>query len=69
MLEYQQHVVDEKRDLDQKLLMLEAFCMTDTFAALNDMDRGLLSAQKICMESYSGILGLRIAQFAKAKHV
>ena len=63
MKDFQQRVVDEKCDLDEKIERLDEFLYTDIFAKLNDGDRGLLQAQYIIMSNYSGILQSRIEGF------
>lgn len=60
---YQQRVVDEKAELDEKREKLRDFLYTDNFAAMKDGDRGLLQAQYIIMGNYSGILQSRIEGF------
>jgi hypothetical protein len=63
MKEHQQRVKDEKIELDYKREKLREFLYTDTFAKLNDGERGLLSAQYIIMGNYSDILQTRVEGF------
>lgn len=62
---YQQRVVDEKDELDRRLVKLRAFIDgPDTYAQLPTEDRKLLWQQWQAMLEYSDILGQRIARFA-----
>lgn len=62
---HQQRVVDEKRDLDEKLKKLTAFISSESFAAIvQDADeRGRLVCQEEIMKDYSAVLAERIAEF------
>jgi hypothetical protein len=60
---HQQRVVDERAELVDRIQKLMNFCITDTFAALDQAERRRLHAQYHAMESYSYILGERIAAF------
>jgi|GEM_PF-1620193 len=61
---HQQRVVDEKRDLDERLAKLVAFFNTPIFAGLDEEERQRLEHQAAAMQEYSTILGERIAAFA-----
>lgn len=63
MQPHQWRVVDEKSDLDGKREKLREFLYTDTFASLNDGERGLLQAQYIVMGNYLDVLQSRIEGF------
>lgn len=64
MQPHQQRVVDEKKDLDDKLDKLKAFIETNpVFKTLHEDERGRLNRQFDVMAEYSGILGQRIAAF------
>jgi hypothetical protein len=63
---HQQRVVDEKRDLDEKLEKLVAFTRSPTFADLDSGERNRLDQQAATMAMYSDILGDRIAAFSPA---
>lgn len=65
MEEFQQRVVQEKAELDEKLERLCLFCYGRTFESLPLMERERLNQQRHLMVSYSAILGARIAAFAK----
>lgn len=61
-------VIEEKRELDDKLLKLKAFCFdpgSPIFKGLSPLDRDLLESQYNIMEQYSQILRIRIAKFPK----
>lgn len=55
-----QRVVEEKRELDEKLSKLSAFFGTDTFAGLVDEQKELLRRQAYHMQCYSNILASRL---------
>jgi len=63
MQPFQQRVVDEKTELDDKLQKLDAFGRTDFFQTLPPAEQGRLNRQHSVMEEYSRILGERIAAF------
>ena len=63
MKEFQQRVVNEKAELDEKLEKLCLFCYGHTFETLPLMERERLNQQRHIMTSYSAILGARIAAF------
>lgn len=62
---YQQRVIQEKSDLDDKLSKLDAFVRTDLFVSLSAEERRRLYRQLSLMEQYSSILGERIAAFSE----
>ena len=66
MLDYQQRVVDEKRELDEKREKLGAFKNKDNFAALPWQEQERLNTQAHIMTMYSAVLGERIAAFQVA---
>lgn len=63
MAPYQQRVVDEKKDLDERLAKLKAFVLTEVYRNLPADEQDRLSRQYDAMYSYSCILGERIAAF------
>lgn len=63
MAPHQERVVNEKRELDEKLAKLMAFSQTETFSGLDPAERERLTRQAGVMEQYSVILGERIAAF------
>lgn len=63
---HQQRVIDEQRDLDEKLGKLGAFFGTPIFAGLDEEERQRLEHQQAAMQEYSTILGERIAAFASS---
>lgn len=63
MQPHQQRVVDEKKELDDKLTRLQAFFKTSTFDELDDAERSRLVHQAAIMGEYSTVLGERIAAF------
>lgn len=65
MQTFQQRVIDEKTDLDNKLSALGNFIDTNPiFDALPADERERLRAQYAVMRVYSEILGRRITAFA-----
>lgn len=66
MQPHEERVVTEKRELDEKLAKLKAFCFGDNttiFRGLDPKDRDLLENQYDAMLKYSEVLGDRIARF------
>lgn len=63
MLDYQQRVVDEQRDLDEKRQKLNVFIRTEMYRALPQDERDRLANQSMVMYQYSRILTQRIAAF------
>ncbi len=63
MQEFQQRVIDEKTELDEKLTKLRRFFVTPIFAGLPQAEQDLLTRQQVVMTSYSNILEARIALF------
>jgi len=63
MQDYQQRVVDEQNELDEKARKLDAFLMSDKSSGLHPDERTRMVRQLQVMQEYSGILGERIAAF------
>jgi hypothetical protein len=64
MQPHQQRVVDEKKELDEKLDKLKAFIeVNPIFKKLPEDERRRLNRQFDVMAEYSGILSQRIAAF------
>jgi len=63
MQPYQERVVTEKNELDEKLSKLKAFTRTDAFAKIDSDEAALLMIQLGAMQLYSNTLGDRIAAF------
>lgn len=63
MQPYQQRVVEEKRELSERLAKLLAFFQTDTFAALPEAERSRLRNQARFMDGYAAVLEERIVAF------
>ena len=61
---HQQRVLDEKRELDERLSKLDAFILDNPlFLQLSGSEQERLARQSKAMTIYSGILGERIAAF------
>lgn len=63
MEEYQQRVVDEKNELDERLEKLVAFSNSDFFAGLPAAEQERMNTQRHLMCGLSAVLGARIAAF------
>lgn len=63
MKPYQELVVTERVELDDKIKKLDTFRRTETFAALSAAEQYRLGKQLEHMTSYSNVLGERIAAF------
>ena len=63
MHDYQQRVIEEKRELDGKRYRLRVFINSPRFLDLDDKSKFLLENQASVMEEYSLILGSRISHF------
>lgn len=64
---FQQRVVQEKQELDDKIVSLDKFLLTDTFHNLSAEEQDRMSRQFDVMKEYSGILDERIDAFPPAK--
>ena len=61
---HQQRVVDEKADLDEKIVKLSDFILVNPlFNALPSPERGRMYRQHTAMRAYSAVLGERIEGF------
>lgn len=64
MSEYQQRVVTEKKELDEKIVKLTAFVFSDKIKAVStEQEKDLLRRQLKVMVQYSVVLDCRIALF------
>jgi CHASE3 domain sensor protein len=61
MKPYQQRVVDEKKELDQKIEKLTSFLKEPQTKCLIELER--LQRQLVIMHQYSEVLGERIEHF------
>lgn len=60
---HQLRVVEEKKELDEKLSKLSSFLQTQIFASLPEAEQIRLNRQENIMKEYAGILGERINNF------
>lgn len=60
---YEQRVVDEQTELNEKLVKLIQFTTTATYRKLTVEEMGLLEEQQHAMTHYNQILSKRIAKF------
>lgn len=65
---HQQRVMDEKKELDEKLIKLNSFLKTPMFTNLISMEQARLRYQSIIMREYSLILEERISAFFKPEN-
>ena len=63
---FQGRVIEEKAELDAKLLKLREFTTTEKFASLDMAEQRLLQGQAVAMDGYSSILRRRIERFTPA---
>lgn len=63
MKDFQERVIKEKDELDDKIVKLTSFIGGTIFASLPDNERSRLSIQLQHMNRYSEILGQRIEVF------
>lgn len=64
---FQSRVVEEKRDLDEKIAKLETFIQEGTYQSLPSDERGRLAYQLSVMNEYSNVLAERINAFGPLK--
>ena len=64
MQAYQERVVTEKRELDERGDKLEQFILSDRFGTLPAAEQERMKRQLEIMGKYSEVLGERIAAFA-----
>ena len=60
---HQQRVVEEREDLEERLMKLKVFLTSDVFQTLDDTNKDLLETQAVVMGHYLTILTARIALF------
>lgn len=63
MLPHQERIVEEKKELEDKIIKLSAFMITSSFKGLNADERERLYKQISYMRCYCSILEERIANF------
>jgi hypothetical protein len=63
MKDYQQRVVNERADLDQKIAALQDFISGERFVNVREAEQERLKKQFNAMREYSRILGERIVGF------
>lgn len=63
MREYQERVLEEKEELDNKRAKLDVFIEGDIFPALEIKERKLLIKQVVIMSEYAKVLQRRIDLF------
>lgn len=62
---YQERVLDEKSELDEKLMNLQSFILSDKFMAVDQEEKRRLNRQEQAMTEYSIVLAERIDSFPK----
>lgn len=63
LLPYQERVVQEKQELDDRILRLTEFTLSHNFEGVNMYEQQRLSKQLRIMQEYSLILNERIGEF------
>ena len=63
MKPHEERVVNERKELAEKLAGLDAFLKGPAFKTLDDKAAGLLARQGDVMAEYLGLMDLRIALF------
>lgn len=63
MQDYQQRVIDEKAELDERLAKLNAFIDGPKWGTVPDAEQLRMLRQSRLMMGYSSVLGERIAAF------
>lgn len=63
MQEYQERVVEEKKELDSKLKRLMVFIRGPIFQTIDAEEQERLTRQSKLMDMYSGVLAERISEF------
>lgn len=63
--EYQQRVIEEKRQLDGKIGRLDEFCRGARFDGVEPDERERMLMQLALMRRYSAVLGSRIEGFRR----
>ena len=61
--DWQQRVIEERDQLQERLTKLQAFVVTPAFKSLPWVERSRLISQKAAMTEYLDILGERIEAF------
>lgn len=64
MQPYQERVIAEKAELDERLAKLRAFFETEAFTELDNAEIERLQRQAVFMSAYSEVLRERIAAFS-----
>jgi hypothetical protein len=63
MQDYQERVLDEKKELDEKIEKLMSFLELENFGIFSEEELSRLWLQSHIMKAYSACLGERIAHF------
>lgn len=63
MLDFQQRVVDEAKELELKVVALFSFIQGKVFLTLEEQDQTMLTAQYEAMRAYLAVLKARIERF------
>lgn len=63
MNDWQQRVIDEKRELCERLAKLRQFFVTTAFAEMDSESRELMKRQAKIMQNYTNVLNERIKRF------
>jgi crAss001_48 related protein len=61
---YQERVIEEKKELDEKIEKLAAFIESDAFISVSTREKVRLHRQEVLMQLYSKVLADRIEAFS-----
>lgn len=62
---FQERVLAERQELDERRYKLNVFILSQVFASLDSHDRSLLREQALAMTAYSEALAARIERFSE----
>ena len=63
MEDYQKRVIAEQKELDSKIVKLDAFVSSYQYSVLTKPERDMMRRQRVAMVNYSNVLGERIRLF------
>lgn len=61
--DFQIRVIQERHELEEKLIKLKAFMESEFFKTLSEVSQGLLTEQAVHMDGYLKVLDARIELF------
>ena len=67
--EWKQRVLEEKKQLDERIVNLDAFVLTSEFDDLHEKEQVRLGQQSLYMKKYKSVLQLRITAWRYPEQV